>query len=128
MKEFINELKHNQDINYKKGLENRINIDYIIERLEELEKSYNKYFKERLDFLNGAINHFIEDRNNGKLDAAYARRTGLLEILWGLISILSGILVLAVRNPVFTWIALAIVVIGTAISLILNTLFSIKKK
>ena len=74
------------------------------------------------------INHFIEDRNNGKLDAAYARRTGMLEILWGLISILSGILVLAVRNPVFTWIALAIVVIGTAISLILNSLFSIKKK
>ena len=35
MKEFIEELKHNQKINIEKGLENRINIDYIIERLEE---------------------------------------------------------------------------------------------
>lgn len=74
------------------------------------------------------INHFIEDRNNGKLDAAYARRTGLFEILWGLISILLGVLVIIIRNGVFTWIALLFVVIGTAATLILNTVFSIKKK
>ena len=74
------------------------------------------------------INHFIEDRNNGKLDAAYARRTGLLEILWGLISILFGILVLAVHNGIFTWIALALVALGTTATLVLNTVFSIKKK
>lgn len=35
MKEFIEELKYNQNINIEKGLENRINIDYVIERLEE---------------------------------------------------------------------------------------------
>lgn len=33
MKEFIEELKYNQNINYKKGLENRVDIDYVIERL-----------------------------------------------------------------------------------------------
>lgn len=38
MKEFIEELKHNQAINEQKGLENRVNIDYIIERLEDIEK------------------------------------------------------------------------------------------
>ena len=37
MKEFIEELKHNQKINIEKGLENRVNIDYIIERLEDIE-------------------------------------------------------------------------------------------
>jgi len=73
MKEFINELKHNQDINYKKGLENRINIDYIIERLEDLEKSYNKYLKERLNFLNGAIDHFIDNDEETALKYMYCR-------------------------------------------------------
>ena len=37
MKEFIEELKHNQKINIEKGLENRINIDYVIERLENVD-------------------------------------------------------------------------------------------
>lgn len=38
MKEFIEELKYNQNINLEKGLENRINIDYVIERLEYINK------------------------------------------------------------------------------------------
>ncbi len=38
MQEFIEELKHNQKINYEKGLENRVNIDYVIERLEDINK------------------------------------------------------------------------------------------
>ena len=42
MKEFIDELKHNQKINIEKGLENRDDIDYVIERLEDiLEKEEN---------------------------------------------------------------------------------------
>ena len=41
MKEFIEELKHNQNINFEKGLENRINIDYVIERLEDIQKNTN---------------------------------------------------------------------------------------
>ena len=38
MREFIEELKYNQNINFEKGIENRIDIDYVIERLEEIEK------------------------------------------------------------------------------------------
>lgn len=34
MKEFIEELKYNQNVNMEKGLENRVDIDYVIERLE----------------------------------------------------------------------------------------------
>ena len=37
MKEFIEELKHNQKINIEKGLENRVDIDYVIERLENID-------------------------------------------------------------------------------------------
>ncbi len=73
MKEFIKELKHNQNINYKKGLENRINIDYIIERLEDLEKRYNNYINERIDFLNGAIEHFIDTDEETALKYMYCR-------------------------------------------------------
>ena len=36
MQEFIEELKYNQNINLEKGLENRVNIDYVIERLEDI--------------------------------------------------------------------------------------------
>ena len=39
MKDFIEELKHNQEINIKKGLENRVDIDYVIERLENIASS-----------------------------------------------------------------------------------------
>lgn len=38
MKEFIEELKYNQNINFEKELENRIDIDYVIERLEDIQK------------------------------------------------------------------------------------------
>ena len=34
LEELLNELKHNQEINLKNGYENRVNIDYIIERIE----------------------------------------------------------------------------------------------
>lgn len=46
MKEFIKELKHNQNINYKNNLENRIDIDYVIERLEDIEPSYESIKKD----------------------------------------------------------------------------------
>ena len=47
MKEFIEELKHNQNINFEKGLENRIDIDYVIERLEDIQKGKKKTYYER---------------------------------------------------------------------------------
>lgn len=40
LNEFIKELKENQDINYKNNLENRIDIDYVIERLEDITPTY----------------------------------------------------------------------------------------
>ena len=46
MKEFIEELKYNQNINFEKGLENRINIDYVIERLEDI----NKFLLENVEY------------------------------------------------------------------------------
>lgn len=36
MKEFIEELKYNQNVNIEKGLENKVDIDYVIERLENI--------------------------------------------------------------------------------------------
>ena len=38
LKEFIKELEYNQNINIEKGLENRVDIDYIIERLKEIKE------------------------------------------------------------------------------------------
>ena len=38
MREFIEELKYNKKINDEKGLENRVDVDYVIERLEEIDK------------------------------------------------------------------------------------------
>lgn len=36
MQEFIEELKYNQNVNLEKELENRVDIDYVIERLEDV--------------------------------------------------------------------------------------------
>lgn len=46
MREFIEELKHNQEINNKNKLENRINIDYVIERLEDI----NYFLLENIEY------------------------------------------------------------------------------
>lgn len=37
MKDFIEELKYNQKVNLEKGLENRVDIDYVIEKLESID-------------------------------------------------------------------------------------------
>lgn len=49
MEELIEELKHNQKINIEKGLENRVNIDYIIERLENI-NILEEYIKNEIVF------------------------------------------------------------------------------
>jgi hypothetical protein len=36
LKEFLKELQYNQNINYKKGLENKIDIEYVIERITNI--------------------------------------------------------------------------------------------
>ena len=38
LREFLEELKYNQQINLEKEIENRINIDYVIERITEILK------------------------------------------------------------------------------------------
>ena len=38
MKEFLEELKNNREANINNDLENRIDIDYVIERLEDIKK------------------------------------------------------------------------------------------
>lgn len=43
MKEFIEELKYNQNINFEKGLENGVDITYVIERLEGIAISDELY-------------------------------------------------------------------------------------
>ena len=56
MKEFIEELKYNQKVNEEKGLENRIDIDYVIERLENINISE--------EFIKGEIYFNIENMIN----------------------------------------------------------------
>lgn len=46
LNEFIKELKENQDINYKNNIENRVDVDYIIERLEDIEPTYETIKKD----------------------------------------------------------------------------------
>jgi hypothetical protein len=53
MKEFIEELKHNQNINYKNDLENRIDIDYVLERLEDIQEIKNS---DPVDYILGEAN------------------------------------------------------------------------
>ena len=67
MQEFIEELKHNQNINLKKGLENRIDIDYVIERLEDIENKHNEYF----EVCKSEIITAIEDLYNDELYSEY---------------------------------------------------------
>ena len=39
LKQFLKELKFNEIINEQKGIENRIDIDYVIERITEILKN-----------------------------------------------------------------------------------------
>ncbi len=73
------------------------------------------------------INNFVDDKHRGKFDQSYAVRTGLIEIFWGILSVLFGILVLAIHTTAFTWTAFLLIVLGTAASLIAHTLISMKK-
>lgn len=64
MKEFIEELKYNQNINFEKGLENRVDIDYVIERLEDIfenEVNVSPYFKTSKSEIETAIEDIAND-------------------------------------------------------------------
>lgn len=53
LNEFIKELKENQDINYKNNLENRVDIDYILERLEDVKEEKEV---DPVDYILGEVN------------------------------------------------------------------------
>ena len=80
MKEFIEELKHNQQINIEKDLENRVDIDYVIERLEDIrENSHNMTYAQK-------INKIVEDTDNLIIDTLGSYDTSDLEdIVLGLV-------------------------------------------
>lgn len=56
--EFIKELRHNQQINFEKDLENRVNIDYVLERLEDC---VNMEMLELLDVESEDLNKELKD-------------------------------------------------------------------
>ncbi len=41
MQDFINELEYNQKINLNLNIKNSVNINYVIEKLEEIQKNVN---------------------------------------------------------------------------------------
>lgn len=73
------------------------------------------------------ISNFVDQRTRGTFDNAFAVRTGLIALFCGSISFLLGILVLCIRSVPFTWIALAIALLGSVAALAVHTLVSAKK-
>lgn len=49
MKEFLEELKNNREVNINNDLENRIDIDYVIERLEDIKKDMKEVIVTEID-------------------------------------------------------------------------------
>lgn len=64
MREFIKELENNQKINLEKGLENRVDIDYVIERLKNI-SIYRELIKNEIEF---NIENFVNDDCNDYQD------------------------------------------------------------
>lgn len=81
MKEFIEELENNQRVNYKNKLENRIDIDYVIERLRNIEnkniyKSFNyNNFKKELEESDLSGLEYLEKNLIDKLKENYDKHT-----------------------------------------------------
>ena len=73
MNEFIEELKNNEKVNKEKGLENRVDIDYVIERLnnikkEDIYKNFNyECFKLELENSDLCALEYLEKRLINKL-------------------------------------------------------------
>ena len=67
LEEFINELKHNQEVNFKKRLVNRVDIDYIIERLEDITNNLDKeddFIKNEVEYW---LNNLIFENSNDEI-------------------------------------------------------------
>ena len=64
MREFIKELEYNQKINLEKGLENRVDIDYVIERLKGI-NTLRDFIKGEVEF---SIENYVNDDCNDYQD------------------------------------------------------------
>lgn len=64
MREFIKELENNQKINLEKGLENRVDIDYVIEKLKNI-SIYRELIKNEIEF---NIENYVNDDCNDYQD------------------------------------------------------------
>ena len=65
MNELIKELKNNKKVNEQKGLENIVNIDYIIERLENI-NIFDEFIQNEIVF---NIENIVNDISNWQEDA-----------------------------------------------------------
>lgn len=72
LREFIEELKHNQNINNENNLENRIDIDYIIERLEDIQKELLKTIK---------TESYINDSDKSQESEEVTRTSAIIETI-----------------------------------------------
>jgi len=64
MNEFIKELENNQKINLEKGLENKVDIDYVIQRLKDI-NTLRDYIKGEVEF---NIENYVNDDCNNEED------------------------------------------------------------
>lgn len=64
MRDFIKELENNQKINLEKGLENKVDIDYVIERLKNI-SIYRELIKNEIEF---NIENYVNDDCNNEED------------------------------------------------------------
>lgn len=71
IQDFIKELEGNQRINKKRGYENRIDIDYVIQRLKDIEldieltEQYIDFYKDLCNRQIKLINKLKGSDNNG---------------------------------------------------------------
>ncbi len=68
------------------------------------------------------INNFVMERHAGKVNSAFARRGGWIELFAAAYFLLFGILSLCIGSNPFAWIVLAIGVVLLAAAALLNTL------
>lgn len=72
------------------------------------------------------INNFVMERHAGKVDSAFARRVGWIELFAALYFLLFGILAICIQSNGFAWIVLAIGAVLLAVAAILNLLLGKK--
>ena len=70
LKEFIQEVEHNIEVNKEKALENRIDLDYVLERLKDIEKEYKSVSNYQRG-IRDEIDYVIETEVNENIEKEY---------------------------------------------------------